>query len=114
MGKPMAERFAEAVKMVKLSTGASSAGSPGAPDTDGAKIATEKQMAAEIARKAKQAEGLPGSVPNSMSDIHGGEPIDNLDRQLDTLDAAEIADLETLSVAAIDRYLARREATGAA
>ena len=79
--KPQPERFTEVVKLVKLSTGASSAGTPGASDK------TEKDLETEI---AKQAAGAKTDLPPSLSVLPGGEAPKDLDAKLETMSAAEI------------------------
>ena len=103
-GKPQAERFAEVVKMVKLSTGASSAGAPGTQETD-KDTKTAAEIDKEIARKAGSV-----AVPGSLSAIPGGDPGDgDVMAKMENLDAAEVADMG-LTVDQLDRIAEAHEA----
>ena len=101
--KPQAERFAEVVKMVKLSTGAGSAGAPGAQDT-GKKPDTAADIDKEIARKAASA-----APPGSLTEIPGGDPGEgDVMAKMENLDYAEVSDLG-LTTEQLDRIAERLE-----
>ena len=103
-GKPMEDRFAKVVEMVKASTDAGSSGSPGASEQEtdkGKAAATEKAIADEIARKAKQG-GEAGGMPGSLSSIPGGEAPTDIAAKLESMNMTDLAGLN-LSTDAIDR-----------
>ena len=105
--RPRQERFAEAVRMVKASDGASSPGSPGAQDT-GTKPEgkSKEEIAAEIAKKAA-ADSKNDGLPGSLSDIAGGEAGHQTDlTKYAAMSMAEMAD-SGRSVAEMDAYFER-------
>ena len=92
--KPRRERFEEAVRMVKASTGASSPGSPGAKDAETKPAAgkTNEEIAAEIAKKAA-AGSTDDGLPGSLSDLPGGAAGEQSElAKFDKMSMAEMSD----------------------